>query len=107
MKDEIYKKIYIDGKEDLPQIKGDYWSGLNDMPGSMDLRSFDPDIEDDFIGWQFIDWYLLPVEQKELMDEEIEKWAVERVNKIDPDEYGYGDLLIEGAKWAREQFKIE
>jgi hypothetical protein len=36
-------------------------------------------------------------------DEDIEEWAAGRVNEIDPDEYGYGDLLIEGAKWMRDK----
>lgn len=35
-------------------------------------------------------------------DEDIEIWAAGKVNEIDPDEYGYGDLLIEGAKAMRD-----
>jgi len=35
-------------------------------------------------------------------DEEIEMWASGEVNNIDPNEYGYGDLLIYGAKWCRD-----
>jgi len=34
-------------------------------------------------------------------DLDIERWASGRVNEIDPDKYGYGDLLIEGAKWVK------
>ena len=34
-------------------------------------------------------------------DADIEKWAAGEVNKIDPNEWGYGDLLIYGAKAMR------
>lgn len=33
-------------------------------------------------------------------EEEIERWACDKVNEIDLKEYGYGDCLIEGAKWV-------
>lgn len=35
-------------------------------------------------------------------DEEIEAWAGGEINRINPDEYGYGDCLIEGAKALRD-----
>ena len=35
-------------------------------------------------------------------DLDIDRWAVSRVNEIDPSKWGYGDLLIEGAEWCRD-----
>jgi len=35
-------------------------------------------------------------------DLDIEKWAASKVNGIDPGEYGYGDMLIMGAKAMRD-----
>ena len=35
-------------------------------------------------------------------DEEIENWAANFCNKYDSSEYGYGDMLIEGAKAMRD-----
>jgi hypothetical protein len=40
--------------------------------------------------------------EQHVTDEDIQKWAAGRVNEIDPDEYDYGDLLIEGAKALRD-----
>jgi hypothetical protein len=35
-------------------------------------------------------------------DEEIENWAANFCNKYDSSEYGYGDMIIEGAKAMRD-----
>ena len=37
-------------------------------------------------------------------DIEIQRWAAARVNDIDPDKWGYGDLLIEGAEWCKNNY---
>lgn len=44
---------------------------------------------------------------KEIMptNKKIEIWAAGRVNEIDPDKYGYGDLLIEGAKYLKSEIE--
>lgn len=38
------------------------------------------------------------IEKETITDADIEAWAAGRVNEIDPNNYRYGDLLIEGAK---------
>lgn len=39
---------------------------------------------------------------QEITDADIENWAASQINGIDPDEYGYGDILIMGAKAHRD-----
>lgn len=44
-------------------------------------------------------------QQRMPTEEEIEIWAAGKVNDIDPYKYGYGDLLIMGAKWVLDYLK--
>lgn len=40
------------------------------------------------------------IKKQKITDADIEAWAAMKVNQINPNEWGYGDLLIEGAKAA-------
>ena len=44
----------------------------------------------------------LSVNKSNITDRDIENWADQEVNKINPDDYGYGDLLIYGAMALRD-----
>jgi len=106
--EELYKKVYIKSEADLPPKDGLYFCGEGSGLHYRDFVFHDTDnFHNEGFWLKNIDWYLIPIEQsqREITDEEIEKWAAGKVNEIDPDEYGYGDLLIDGAKWMREQLK--
>jgi hypothetical protein len=80
----ISDRIEVDGGMNSSDLKS-LWNELSDVVTKLDQ-----------VSSQF--------QPKEIVlpsDEEIEKWAAGQVNQIDPDKCGYGDCLIDGAKWLR------
>jgi hypothetical protein len=84
MKDELYKKVYIDSDDDLPKKSGVYFVKLNNGNGRILYFPFEGDVgfnvfKSDWIAE--VEYYLQPIPDQDLpSDEDIEEWI-----KAEPD----------------------
>jgi hypothetical protein len=62
--ENYYKRIEIKTQADLPKETGNYWSGHHSKGDEMDLRDFNPDMEENESVWNTLDWYLQPCNEK-------------------------------------------
>jgi hypothetical protein len=107
------KKLGITYQHSTPQSIGDQWWFWNcenipdPLPKHLSILKEDPM---KCIGWglseedakKIRDYNNIIPSNNYITDEMIEKWAAGEVNNIDPDENGYGDCLIIGAKAIRD-----
>ena len=108
---ELYKKVEIKSEKDLPKKDGEYFAHLSELEEERFLSIIHYDKNDSNDWLESIDWYLRPVDEKELQeqkpkitDEEIEKWAFKMISGIERKKMNVTILwgLIEGAKAMRD-----
>ena len=87
---ELFEKIYIGGKKDLPKEMPKDKRFIVHLENKIGYRWNLPDKEDD---WGDIDWYLKPVEQTpDCYPKEFTEWCIVNGYKCYPDgDYGTCD----------------
>jgi hypothetical protein len=102
--EEIYKKVYIKSKADLPEKSGTYIVFVKDDDeiNQWSYRKDSPN--DDDKDWiEYIDWWFQPV--KDITDEEIEMYfPTLRENVLVTRN---NNLRQEGAKWMKNKMKSQ
>ena len=109
MKEELYKKVYIKTEEDLPKESGYYFVKRRNasIPDTLYYSLLALYIEKLKPYWvSQVDWYLIPIEQREVTDEEIDTRLEFRYLLYTRKQR---KLLIKGfkdcVKWMREPTK--